>query len=56
VPDDGIHVKHNDMASSRGSLLLAISAVLVPVASAILVPLIVFWYLRTPGVKAFLAR
>jgi hypothetical protein len=36
--------------------LSTISAVLVPVLSAILVPLIVFWYLRTPGVKAFFAR
>jgi hypothetical protein len=36
--------------------LSTISAVLVPVLSAILVPLIVFWYLRTPSVKSFFAR
>jgi hypothetical protein len=36
--------------------LSTLGAVLVPVLSAILVPLIVFWYLRTPGVKAFFAR
>jgi hypothetical protein len=36
--------------------LSTIGAVLVPVLSSILVPLIVFWYLRTPSVKAFFAR
>jgi hypothetical protein len=33
-----------------------LSTVLVPVLGSILVPLIIFWYLRTPNVKAFFAR